>query len=87
MSRRWRGMLNDAKLAGNPARVDFSAVRVPTLVISVEDDRFGTAGTARDIASTVPGAKLVLYPHGGHIWVDHDRELWREVAEFVRAAG
>jgi len=85
VSRRWRGMLNDANLAGHPARVDFTKIKVPTLVISVEDDRFGTAATARDIAAAVPGAKLVIYPHGGHIWVGHDAEVWREVAAFVRA--
>jgi pimeloyl-ACP methyl ester carboxylesterase len=80
---RSRGMLNDARLAGRPARVDFSQVKVPTLVISVADDRFGTAATARDIAATTPKAKLVIYPQGGHIWVGHDAELWNEVAEFV----
>jgi 2-hydroxy-6-oxonona-2,4-dienedioate hydrolase len=85
VSRRWRGMLNDAELAGNPDRMDFASVRVPTLVISVEDDRFGTAATARDIAAAVPCAKLVIYPQGGHIWVGHDRELWTEVEAFVRS--
>ena len=85
VSLRWRGMLNDARLAGNPARADFQALRVPTLVISVEDDRFGTAATARDIAASVPGARLVIYPQGGHIWVGHDAELWRAVEGFLQA--
>lgn len=85
VSWRWRGMLNDAKLAGHPAQVDFRKLSVPTLVISVEDDRFGTAETARDIAAAVPDAKLVIYPQGGHVWVGHDAELWREVAAFVDA--
>lgn len=85
VSWRWRGMLNDTKLAGDPARVDFTRVSAPTLVIAVEDDRFGTAETARDIAAAVPNAKLVIYRQGGHIWVDHDAELWREVAAFADA--
>jgi len=84
VSLRSRGMLNDAKLAGNPALMDFSKISVPTLVISVEDDGFGTATTAREIASAVPGAKLVIYPTGGHIWVGNDAALWREVNGFVR---
>ena len=83
VSLRWRGMLNDARLAGNPARVDFSALRVPTLVVSVEDDRFGTAATARDIAAAVPGAHLIVYRSGGHIWVGRDAELWRDVRAFL----
>lgn len=80
---RSRGMLNDALLAGNPAQMDFSEIRVPTLVISVEDDRFGTATTARDIATSLPGAGLTIYPQGGHVWVGLDDELWQEVADFL----
>lgn len=78
-------MLNDARLAGIPARADFTRIMVPTLVISVEDDRFGTADTARDIAAAVKGAKLVIYPQGGHIWIGHDADLWLEVERFVRS--
>ena len=81
---RSRGMLNDARLAGNPARIDFSRIRVPTLVVSAEDDRFGTASTARDIAAAVPGARLLIFAEGGHIWVGHDQELWSAVANFLR---
>lgn len=83
VSARSRGMLNDAKLAARPARVDFSKVMVPTLVISVEDDRFGTATTARHIAASVPRARLVIYPSGGHVWVGQDEQLWSEVSRFL----
>lgn len=83
ISARWRGMLNDAKLAGNPARVDFRRIRVPTLVVSVEDDRFGTAATARDIAAAVPQAKLVMFKQGGHIWLGHYEEVADAVTQFV----
>ena len=76
-------MLNDAELAGNPARVDFSKLAVPTLVISVDDDRFGTAETVRDIASAVPNSQLVIYPQGGHVWICRNAELWREVTAFA----
>jgi 2-hydroxy-6-oxonona-2,4-dienedioate hydrolase len=83
VSWRWRGILNDARTAGSPAGIDFAKLSVPTLVISVDDDRFGTAQTARDIAAIVPGAKLLIYPQGGHVWVGRDSDLWREVAAFV----
>ena len=83
VSLRWRGMLNDAKLAGNPAKVDFSRLQVPTLVVSVEDDRFGTAATAREIAAAVPGSRLVIFPRGGHLWVGQDEAVWAEVARFI----
>lgn len=82
---RSRGMLNDGRLAGSPARMDFSRIRVPTLVISVEDDRFGTAATARDIATAVPDARLRIYPSGGHIWLGHDEDVAEEIEQFVGA--
>ena len=85
VQRRSRGMLNDARLAGHPARMNFRQIRVPTLVISAEDDQFGTAATARDIAAQVAGSRLVIFPKGGHIWVGHDERLWAEVARFLRA--
>ena len=47
------------------------SIRVPTLSIS-EDDRFYTIAAARHIAAEVPGAKLVTWPTGGHIYVGHD---------------
>jgi 2-hydroxy-6-oxonona-2,4-dienedioate hydrolase len=82
---RRRGLLNDARLAGNPARVDFGRISVPTLVVSVEDDRFGTVSTARGIAAAVPRARLVTYPSGGHIWLGHDDDVADEVTRFVSA--
>lgn len=80
---RSRGMMNDAQLAGHPARMDFGRIRAPTLIVSVEDDRFGTAATARDIAAAVPGAELKIYPSGGHIWLGHDEDLAAEVHGFL----
>jgi 2-hydroxy-6-oxonona-2,4-dienedioate hydrolase len=56
------------------------------LVISVEDDRFGTAATARDIAAAVPNAQLNIFPSGGHIWLGHDDEVADTVARFLAGA-
>jgi pimeloyl-ACP methyl ester carboxylesterase len=83
ISARSRGMLNDGRLAGRPARMDFGRVEVPTLLVSVEDDRFGTADTARRIASAMRGARLVIYPSGGHIWLGHDDDVADEVTRFL----
>ena len=87
ISRRSRGLMNDARLASDPAPSELRRITVPTLAISVEDDRFGTANAARYIASEVPGARLVIYPQGGHVWVGHDEELSAEIAAFVRTLG
>ena len=83
ISARWRGMLNDGLAAGNPAQVDFRRISVPTLVISVEDDRFGTADTARAIAASVPQAQLILFKEGGHIWIGHDEQVADAITGFL----
>lgn len=85
ISARSRGMLNDGRLAGRPARMDFGRIDVPTLLISVEDDRFRTAATAREIASAMRRAKLVIYPSGGHIWLGHDEDVADEVTRFMKS--
>jgi len=86
ISRRTRGMLNDGYRAGAPVTFDFSAIAVPTLVISVEDDRFGTAATARKIAARVRGAQLKIYPSGGHIWLGHDEDVAGQMGKFIAGA-
>ena len=80
---RAKGMLNDARQAGHPAAMDFSQLRMPVLLISAEDDRFGTATTARKIAAVVPQAELTILPDGGHIWLGHDDEVAERMRGFL----
>ncbi len=79
VSRRQRGLMNDAVLAANPAMQDLGRIVAPTLAVSLEDDRFGTYDAARYMVSKIPGARLVGYPTGGHVWVGHDAELFAAV--------
>jgi len=83
VSARTRGMLNDGRVAGNPTDIELASIEVPTLVISAEDDLFGTAGTARRIGKSLPEARVVIFPDGGHIWVGHDDDVATEIAAFV----
>jgi len=83
-SARWRGMLNDAQLAGRPTRMDFRRLHTPPLIISAEDDRFGTAGTAKAIARQMPSSQLLVFPNGGRVLLGHDEVSAREMARFVR---
>ena len=80
---RVKGMLNDAQLAGSPARLDFTQLQMPLLVIAARDDRFGTAATARRIAELAPRATLTILPDGGHIWLGHDREVADRIHAFL----
>ncbi len=84
VSARAEGLLNDARLAGNPAPMALDTIRVPTLAISLEDDRFDTIAAARHIAAEVRGAKLVTWPAGGHIWIGHDADVTAEIDAFVK---
>ena len=84
VSARADGLLNDARLAGNPAPMALETIRVPTLAISLEDDRFDTIAAARYIAAEVPGAKLVTWPTGGHIWIGHDADVTAAIDAFLR---
>ncbi len=87
VSLRADGLINDARLAANPAQTDLAAITAPTLAISVEDDRFNTAAAARHIAATVPGARSIIYPTGGHIWLGHDAELFGAIDSFLMEIG
>ncbi|MBZ0217257.1 MAG: alpha/beta hydrolase [Fimbriimonadaceae bacterium] len=84
ISARVRGMMNDGHFAGSQTDIEFEGIKVPILLISTEDDRFGTAGTARTIAARAPSANLVIYPSGGHIWLGRDNEITEEIVKFIR---
>jgi pimeloyl-ACP methyl ester carboxylesterase len=87
VSRRADGLINDARLAGRPAPSALDRISAPTFAISVEDDRFGTARAARHIAASVPGARITIFPTGGHIWLGHDAELFDQVDAFLTGIG
>jgi 2-hydroxy-6-oxonona-2,4-dienedioate hydrolase len=85
ISARSRGLLNDARFTGTPQSIPLERISAPTLAISLEDDLFATVGSARLIAAKVAGARLVIYPTGGHVWVGRDAELFAEVDAFLKA--
>lgn len=84
VSARTQGLLNDGRQAGAPEPMALEQIAAPTLALSVEDDRFGTADAARHIAHSVPGAKLIIYPSGGHVWVGHHQEMWTAIDTFLK---
>jgi pimeloyl-ACP methyl ester carboxylesterase len=84
ISRKVNGLRNDGFWAGTPSPIPYEKIAVPTLILSCEDDRFGTAATARLMAERIPGAEITLYPTGGHIWLGHDAEVAERIAGFVR---
>jgi pimeloyl-ACP methyl ester carboxylesterase len=87
VSRRANGLLNDARLAGNPAPMPLETISAPTLTVSYEDDGFGTAAAARYIGEQVPGARVQIFPDGGHIGVGHDAEAFALIDGFLKEIG
>lgn len=86
ISRKADGLRTDGFWAGTPSPTAYEDISVPTLILSCEDDLFGTADTARRLVDRIPNATLTIWPQGGHIWLGHDLDVAREIAEFVRAA-
>ena len=77
-------MPNDGDSPGARPTSTYPASPRRPLIVSAEDDRFGTAATARTIAKRVASRLLVIYPSGGHIWLGHDDDVADEIAGFVR---
>lgn len=85
ISRKVNGLKTDGVWAGTPTTTAHDRIGVPTLILSCEDDRFGTAATARLLAERIPRAELTVFPTGGHIWLGHDEDVAHRISQFVRA--
>lgn len=85
ISPRRLGLLNDADVTTHLERYPLERIAVPTLTISAADDLYGTYDAARYTAEQIPGARFVGYAEGGHVFVGHDAELTRTIADFLRA--
>jgi 2-hydroxy-6-oxonona-2,4-dienedioate hydrolase len=84
ISRKVNGLKSDGFWAATPTPTAHARIAVPTLILSCEDDLFGTATTARLLAERIPGAELVVFPTGGHIWLGHDDEVSDRIEQFLR---
>jgi 2-hydroxy-6-oxonona-2,4-dienedioate hydrolase len=83
LSRRRLGLLNDLKVVRSLPRYDLERISAPTLVIGVADCLYGTYPGARHCAESIPGARFLSYPSGGHLWVGHGSEVVDEIAGFL----
>jgi len=63
-----------------------SQISAPTLVIHGESDRLVPADNGKLIAERIPGAKLVMLPHAGHIYsTDQTEAAHCAILEFLAA--
>jgi pimeloyl-ACP methyl ester carboxylesterase len=72
-------------LAGKDAAGHLAGdIRVPTLVAGGTQDQFIVAANARQLAGSVPGAKLLLFPDAGHAFLFQDTATFtRDVEAFI----
>ena len=83
ISARADGLILDTANTARPAAVDLVRITAPTLAISAEDDRYGTADSARLIAAGIPGAELLILPDGGHVFAGRNDEVTARMLVFL----
>ena len=84
ISPRRLGLLNDTAVISSLPRYELERIAVPTLILSVADDLYGTFDGARYSAEHIPRARFIGYPSGGHLWVGHQKEVIFEIASFLK---
>lgn len=87
VSPRRAGLLNDAEVISTLPRYALEQISAPTLIISLEDDLFGTYDAARYTAEQIPDARFIGYSRGGHLWVGHHAEVMSDIRAFLRQTG
>ena len=78
------GLRNDANIAAGLPQEALANIHAPTLAVSAEDDLYGTLAGAKYAAEHIPGARLIVYPTGGHAWLGRNNDLLVEVVDFLR---
>ena len=84
VSPRRLGLLNDAAVTSSLERYPLERITTPTLIVSAEDDLFGTYDVARYTAEQIPGARFIGHEEGGHILVGHHEEVMAEIEATLR---
>ncbi len=86
VSRRRAGLLNDGAVVSRLTRFKLEEINAPTLLISLEDDRYGTLPAAQYTAGQIRNARLIRFHEGGHLWIGHDAEVSSAVCGFLQGA-
>lgn len=86
ISRRAGGLRNDAAIGRELPRYPLERIATRTLLATTENDRYGTFASSRHTARHIPGARLVTWPDGGHLWVGRQEQVWSAVLGFLSEA-
>ena len=83
VSARAEGLRSDTAASKKLTLAALGSVRVPTLVISARDDRYGTYASAEYTAAHIANARFIGFAQGGHTWVGHNDEVTSAIAHLV----
>jgi len=83
ISMRSRGMQFDVETAARRRPYPIRRIGCPVLAISAEDDLFGTAARAREIAGLARHGRAVIFPTGGHALVGRYDQVLAEISAFL----
>jgi 2-hydroxy-6-oxonona-2,4-dienedioate hydrolase len=75
VSARAAGLRSDTAASKHLTSARLELVHAPTLIISSQDDGYGTYASAEYTASQIKGAKFIGFETGGHTWVGHNDEV------------
>ena len=71
-------------VAGPSTLPTLSTIKVPTLVIAGADDKLITPDNSKEIADGIPGARLEMVEHCGHMgMIERPETYTRLLGEFV----
>ena len=87
VSGRAAGLVSDTAVGKHLTPSALQTLRVPTLLISARDDRYGTFATAQYTAGQIAGARFIGFDQGGHTWVGHNTEVMEAIRSLVISAG
>ena len=85
VAQRKAGFINDMYLS-NPDinnEYPFSDVKIRTLIIHAVDDPGPPYEGAKKISKEMPNAKLVSFDTGGHLIIGHEKEIRKEIRNFI----
>jgi 2-hydroxy-6-oxonona-2,4-dienedioate hydrolase len=83
VSARAAGLRSDTAVGKHLAPAALDTLKVPTLIVSARDDRYGTFASAAYTASRIAGAKFIGFDQGGHTWIGHDDEVMSEIVKLL----
>ena len=83
VSLRAAGLRSDTAVGKRLTPSPLESIRLPTLVISARDDRYGTYASAQYTAGQIVGANFIGFDEGGHTWVGHDDEVRAAIVKLL----